>query len=126
MDKSHAGWASCDNAVGSNFHLALDQVGQTWLYVSQLLERGVRILNYAGESCTLCNRVQTLTSDQGTYDFICNHVGNEMWMERLEWSGKREFNKQELAEWKVDDEVAGSYKSYKNLSVSRANGLWVL
>jgi hypothetical protein len=39
-------------------------------------------------------------------------------MERLEWSGKKGFNAEELEEWKVDGKVAGSYKSYKNLSVS--------
>lgn len=54
----------------------------------------------------------------GTFDFICNHIGNEMWMERLQWSGKSGFNAEELEEWKVDGKVAGSYKSYKNLSVS--------
>jgi cathepsin A (carboxypeptidase C) len=41
-----------------------------------------------------------------------------MWMERLEWSGKKGFNKEELTEWMVGGKVAGSYKTYKNLSVS--------
>jgi len=100
VDKAHGPWSSCDNLVGTNFHASLDQVGKTWLYVSNLLERGVRILNYAG-----------------TYDFICNHVGNEMWMERLAWSGKKGFNNESLTEWKVDGKVAGSYKSYNNLSL---------
>lgn len=54
----------------------------------------------------------------GTYDWICNHIGNEMWMERLKWSGKEGYNEQKLADWKVDGKVAGKYKSYKNLSVS--------
>lgn len=39
-------------------------------------------------------------------------------MERLAWSGKHGYNSQDLAEWKVDGKVAGSYKTYKNLSVS--------
>lgn len=38
-------WTSCDPSVGNAFHQALDSSGQTWLYVSQLLERGVRVLN---------------------------------------------------------------------------------
>lgn len=50
VDKAHGPWSSCDNMVGHNFHASLDQVGKTWLYVSNLLERGVRILNYAGRS----------------------------------------------------------------------------
>ena len=41
-------------------------------------------------------------------------------MERLEWSGKKGFNAEELEEWEVDGKVAGSYKSYKNLSVCRS------
>lgn len=49
VDKAHGPWSSCDNLVGRNFHASLDQVGKTWLYVSNLLERGVRVLNYAGE-----------------------------------------------------------------------------
>jgi len=47
-------WSSCDKAVGSRFNAAMDTTAPTWLYVSNLLERGVRVLNYAG-----------------TYDFIC-------------------------------------------------------
>lgn len=43
-----------------------------------------------------------------------------MWMERLAWSGKKGFNAEKLSEWKVDGKVAGSYKSYENLSVSLA------
>jgi cathepsin A (carboxypeptidase C) len=49
VDKAHGPWSSCDNLVGQNFHASLDQIGKTWLYVSNLLERGVRVLNYAGE-----------------------------------------------------------------------------
>ena len=105
VESDAPGWASCDNGVGMRFGLSLDTVGKTWLHVIGLVERGVRVLNYAG-----------------TYDFICNHIGNEMWMESLEWTGKHGFNKAELADWKVDGKVAGSYKTYKNLSVG-SNGI---
>lgn len=40
-------------------------------------------------------------------------------MEKLEWSGKKGFNAEQLEDWSVDGQVAGSYKSYKNLSVRR-------
>jgi hypothetical protein len=45
VDKSVGKFSSCSNPVGSAFHAALDSTDQTWLYVAQLLEREVRILN---------------------------------------------------------------------------------
>jgi hypothetical protein len=49
VDKSVGKFASCSNPVGSAFHAALDSTDQTWLYVAQLLEREVRILNVSFE-----------------------------------------------------------------------------
>lgn len=45
VHKSVGKFSSCSNPVGAGFHLALDSTDQTWLYVGQLLERGVRVLN---------------------------------------------------------------------------------
>lgn len=45
VDKSVGKFASCSGPVGNAFHMALDSTDQTWLYVGQLLERGVRVLN---------------------------------------------------------------------------------
>lgn len=59
------------------------------LYVSELLERGVRVLIYAG-----------------TYDWIGNWVGNERWTMAMEWSGQEGFRAQELKEWTIDGERA--------------------
>jgi hypothetical protein len=49
VDKSVGKFSSCSNPVGSAFHAALDSTDQTWLYVAQLLEREVRILNVSSE-----------------------------------------------------------------------------
>jgi cathepsin A (carboxypeptidase C) len=116
--------------VGRLFSVALDSTGQTWLYVSALLERGIRVLNYAGklasygETAALrdCPRSLwrgkvELTTTSGTLDFICNHVGNEMWMNRLQWTGQEGFNEAEFVDFKVKGEVAGKYKTHGNLSV---------
>ncbi|BEJ16680.1 hypothetical protein CspHIS471_0600810 [Cutaneotrichosporon sp. HIS471] len=92
-------WDSCDNGVGRAFAATLDASGQTWLYVSQLLERGVAVLNYVG-----------------TLDFICNYIGNEMWMEALEWTGKDQYNAAEYKKWDVDGEHAGEYKGHGKLT----------
>lgn len=92
-------WNSCDNGVGIAFSQTQDATGKTWLYVSQLLERGVRVLNYVG-----------------TLDFICNYIGNEMWMEQLEWTGQEQYNAAKYNKWKVDGKHAGEYKTYGKLT----------
>lgn len=45
VDKSVGHFSSCSGTVGLAFNGALDSTDQTWLYVAQLLEREVRILN---------------------------------------------------------------------------------
>ncbi len=55
--------------------------GQTQHYVTALLERGVRVLAYAG-----------------SYDFVCNWVGIRDWTLSLEWSGKQKFGQEPLRE----------------------------
>lgn len=45
VDKSVGSFSSCSGPVGNAFHMALDSTDQTWLYVGQLLERNVRVLN---------------------------------------------------------------------------------
>ena len=45
VDKSVGKFSSCSNPVSGAFRADLDRSDQTWLYVAQLLERDVRILN---------------------------------------------------------------------------------
>ena len=52
----------------------------------------------------------------GTYDWICNWVGNEKWTLALEWMGRDVFTKQELKEWKVNGKVAGRTRSANGLT----------
>lgn len=51
----------------------------------------------------------------GDKDWICNWRGGEAWTHDTKWKGKEEFNKQEYADWKVNDVPAGSLKQYGNL-----------
>ena len=69
--------------------------------MANLIERGVRVLSYVG-----------------TIDYICNHIGNEMWLEALHWTGKEGYNAAALADWKVDGKTVGAYKTFGPLSVS--------
>ena len=50
----------------------------------------------------------------GSYDWICNWVGNERWTLALEWSGQEEFASQKLREWTVAGVKAGVTRSAKN------------
>ncbi|WVO23595.1 uncharacterized protein IAS62_004950 [Cryptococcus decagattii] len=105
VDKLRSNWSSCDGSVFTRFTQSLDNTGKTWLYVAGLLERGVRVLNYVG-----------------MLDFICNHVANELWMERLEWSGKEGYNAADFNGWVVDGHRAGEFKTYGNLTMLKIRG----
>ncbi|KAG7441445.1 alpha/beta-hydrolase [Guyanagaster necrorhizus] len=76
-----------------------DALHPTKDYVSALLERGIRVLIHVG-----------------AYDWICNWVGNERWTIALGQSGQREFAREELREWYVDEKPAGKIRSTKWLT----------
>ncbi|KAG8791094.1 hypothetical protein FRC17_008802, partial [Serendipita sp. 399] len=90
---------SCSDAVGEDFRTHLDEMRTTSTYVEGLLERGINVLIYVG-----------------TYDWICNHVGNYRWTAAFDWFGHDEFDKEELRDWKVDGEVAGRTRSAQGLT----------
>ena len=88
--------------VNAAFSSHLDKYAvPTQYYVAGLLERGVRVLIYAG-----------------TYDWQCNWVANKLWVEKLEWSGQEEFNTEAWRGWRVSDDKgdAGITKSAGKLT----------
>ncbi|KIP06689.1 hypothetical protein PHLGIDRAFT_128117 [Phlebiopsis gigantea 11061_1 CR5-6] len=85
-----ANFSSCNNDVNRQFHLNLDQIFPTQLYIGALLERGVRVLIYVGAN-----------------DWICNWVGNEKMTLELEWTGQKEFVAKPLRDWKIGDRAVG-------------------
>ncbi|KAJ7250136.1 serine carboxypeptidase [Mycena haematopus] len=96
-------FSSCAPAVGSAFHAHMDGYRLTEDYIGGLLERGVRVLIYVG-----------------TYDWICNWVGNERWTLALEWSGQAEFAAEPLHPWAIGGNFtkgrAGLARSAKGLT----------
>ncbi|KAI0033637.1 serine carboxypeptidase [Vararia minispora EC-137] len=104
VDSHAASFSACSDRVGSAFALTQDGLHDSSVYVGALLERGVRVLIYVG-----------------TYDWICNWVGNERWTLRLDWSGRTEFAAQELRDWKVDGKVAGKTRSANGLAFATVN-----
>jgi len=118
VDKSVGKFSSCSTPVGHAFNAALDSTDQTWLYVAQLLEREVRVLNVSFPFWPFA----TLVADRqyvGMLDWICNHIGNERWMEKLQWSGQKGYNGAKWQDWQVKGKSAGYTKAAGNLSVSR-------
>ncbi|KAJ3532604.1 hypothetical protein NMY22_g7676 [Coprinellus aureogranulatus] len=61
---------TCSDTVLENFLFKMDRYKPTRHYVSNLLDRGIRVLMYAGAN-----------------DLFANHIGTERWTMELEWSG---------------------------------------
>lgn len=100
-----ANFTSCSSKVGAAFNAALDEEHPTQDYVSALLDRGVRALIYAG-----------------TYDWICNWVGNERWTKALVWSGGEAFAREELKEWRFEGKAVGKIRAKGALTFATVEG----
>ncbi|KIJ27000.1 hypothetical protein M422DRAFT_71784 [Sphaerobolus stellatus SS14] len=95
-------FTGCNPAVGQAFAKHLDM----WrlpaqFYVANLLERGIRILIYAG-----------------TYDWQCNWLANWLWSDKLEWSGGNDFRTQTMRDWTLPGKIAiaGQTRTARNLT----------
>lgn len=87
-------FSPCSSTVSKNFETHLDKWAvPTQHYVSGLLDRGIRILIYAG-----------------TYDWQCNWVANKLWVDKLEWHGKEAYGAQNWSDWSVSGKKAGEVK----------------
>ncbi|KZT61482.1 alpha/beta-hydrolase [Calocera cornea HHB12733] len=96
VDPQVGEFVGCNHTILNGFNERFDKFRPTQFYVSSLLERGVDALIYVG-----------------TYDWICNWVGNARFLEALEWHGQDLFNSRELAGWEVDGETVGQWKEAK-------------
>ncbi|KAJ7028891.1 serine carboxypeptidase [Mycena alexandri] len=85
--------------VNAAFDTSGDVLKSSALYIAALLERGVRVLVYAG-----------------TYDLACNFVGNDRVTRDLEWHGQKEFGAQPLREWLVEGKPAGETRAFGELT----------
>jgi carboxypeptidase C (cathepsin A) len=104
-DAVPANFSSCDRTVGSSFGSTHDITHTSKYHVAALLERGVRVLIYVG-----------------SYDWICNWVGNERWSKDLEWSGQEAFSSQDLREWTIDGKKAGITRNAKGFTFATVEG----
>ena len=95
-------WAMCDNQVHSD--MMGDWMNDYEPMIPPMLESGIRVMIYAGES-----------------DFICNWLGNLRWVRAMDWSGKDGFNAAHAYPFVIDsagssDVVGGEVREYENLS----------
>ncbi|KIM42879.1 hypothetical protein M413DRAFT_408948 [Hebeloma cylindrosporum] len=74
-------------------------------YVANLLDRGVRVLIYAG-----------------TYDWQSNWVANKRWVEKLEWSGHSAYAAGEWRNWSVGGKKVGEVKQTSLLTFATIRG----
>ncbi|KAH8105485.1 Alpha/Beta hydrolase protein [Cristinia sonorae] len=92
--ESPRNFTPCANDVGRLFNAHMDKYAvPSQFYVAGLLERGVRVLIYAG-----------------TYDWQCNWVANKLWVDKLEWSGRDSYAVAEWRDWTVGGVKAGETK----------------
>ncbi|KAF7302832.1 Carboxypeptidase [Mycena kentingensis (nom. inval.)] len=107
VDPARAAYSSCSPEVMADFgRLSYDLMHGSTEYVAGLLERGVRALVYAG-----------------SYDFVCNWLGNDAWTRALEWSGRQAFAGTPLREWTTKDGAkAGKTRSAGGLTFATIYG----
>ncbi|XP_006457521.1 hypothetical protein AGABI2DRAFT_139843 [Agaricus bisporus var. bisporus H97] len=92
-------FSSCNDGIEKRFMQNLDMTHRTTYHIAALLDRGIEALIYVG-----------------SYDWICNWIENERWTLALEWSGQKEFVKEELREWTVDGKRAGLVRAKRGLT----------
>lgn len=105
IDPAARNFSSVSWAVNIAFWAAGDPLHLNELYVSELLEHGVRVLIYAG-----------------TYDWIGNWVANERWTSEMQWTGQEGFRAQALKEWTIDGEAVGKFRTYGDLTFATIYG----
>lgn len=98
-------FTGCSDTVSAGFMASSDGSLATYYYVAALLERGVRVLIYVGKD-----------------DWVCNHVGNELWTLALEWTGREAFTSDPLRPWLVDGKEAGLTRSAHGLTYATVLG----
>ena len=99
-------FSACSYTVGNNFYAHMDKwVVHTQDYVANLLDRGVRILIYAG-----------------TYDWQCNYVANKLWVDKLQWSGSDAYAKADWRDWTHNGKKVGEVKETGLLTFATIRG----
>lgn len=103
VDREVKKFVSCSGSVGNAFDKIGDYNLPTTTFVRDLLENELRVLMYVG-----------------TYDWICNFVGNERFLLNLEWSGN--YGYRHAATYDQKKWAGGEWWSFENLVYARVHG----
>ncbi|CAE7782505.1 CPY1 [Symbiodinium sp. CCMP2592] len=88
-------WRPCNLQVDSAFVRSGDYMSSTDGLVAELLERGVPVLAYSGDT-----------------DLMVDWLGTKGWMEKLAWRGQSDWVAAPLRTFHVHNKSAGREKSY--------------
>ncbi|BGP12232.1 hypothetical protein JCM10213_007490 [Rhodosporidiobolus nylandii] len=98
----HGGpWLECNGQVGAQFYTPTSSPSVSLL--PSLLEK-VPILMFAGAE-----------------DLICNHVGIERMIDKLEWNGATGFGNATEEDWVVNGKKAGTWTTARNMTYVKVN-----
>lgn len=96
-------FSACGNGpVGTDFGYSGDGAKPFHHDVAALLDSGIPVLIYAGDK-----------------DFICNWVGQTLWLDELIWAGQTEYLAAKTTQWDVEGSLAGEGKSAQGLTFLR-------
>ncbi|AGO12377.1 AaceriAER022Wp [[Ashbya] aceris (nom. inval.)] len=97
-------YEGCSRQVGARFALSGDSGKPFQQYVSQLLDRAIPVLIYAGDK-----------------DYICNWLGNKAWSDEVGWRHTYKYRTLPLKPWinKNSGKAAGEVKSFGALTFLR-------
>ena len=105
--QKNTGWTECAGAVSDNFR-AKHSTPSIKL-IPGIIEEGIPIVLFSGDK-----------------DLICNHIGTEQLIHRLEWSNGTGFETEPGSDvwapkrnWTFEGEPAGIYQSARNLTYIR-------
>lgn len=95
---------ACSSSISIFFFLTGDNSKPFQQYVTELVDRDIPVLIYAGDK-----------------DFICNWLGNKAWTDALPWKGHEEYEPLPLKPWTSNEssDNYGEVKSYGSLTFLR-------
>lgn len=96
-------FGGCSNSVMGDFMSTGDGCRPFHFDVAKLLDENIPVLIYAGDK-----------------DYICNWVGQTLWLDALQWSGAEEYAKAPTTNWTTADGVlAGTARTANGLTFLR-------
>ncbi|OMH78914.1 Carboxypeptidase Y [Zancudomyces culisetae] len=95
----------CNDKIHIKFVLSGDYMRSQSHNLAYLLDNGIKVLNYAGDA-----------------DWICNWMGIEAVLKKLEWSGRAEYNSAEERKWMSKKIPITEFSNYDSSGMVKSYG----